>query len=45
MSNKANIHPVVELSIDELVPLSNNPFELYEGQRLERSKDKLTKFM
>ena len=35
MSNKNDVHPVIALPIDKLVPLPNNPFELYEGQRLE----------
>ena len=39
MRNKVNskdkVHPVIALPINKLVPLPNNPFDLYEGQRLE----------
>ena len=35
MSNPNEIYPVVALQIESLVPLSTNPFDLYEGQRLE----------
>jgi ParB family chromosome partitioning protein len=35
MSTGKYVHPVIALQIDKLVPLPDNPFELYEGQRLE----------
>ena len=33
--NNNTIYPISELTINSLVPLLNNPFELYEGQRLD----------
>ena len=35
MSSQNDLHPVIALPIEKLVPLPNNPFDLYEGQRLE----------
>ena len=35
MSNSNELYPVIALPIDSLVPLLANPFDLYEGQRLE----------
>ena len=34
MSNTKDVYPIVALPVNKLVPLKNNPFELYEGQRL-----------
>ena len=35
MNNPNQIYPVLALPIESLVPLPANPFDLYEGQRLD----------
>ena len=35
MNAQKEIRPIIAVPIEKLVPLSKNPFDLYEGQRLE----------
>ena len=35
MSTTDHLYPVIALPVESLIPLPTNPFDLYEGQRLE----------